>query len=501
MNTRSLVAPTRACAAVVALTAAIALLGGAASANAAWQHAHGDSANTGLAKVDTASASYPPQTQPLGPIAPGANPVAGPDGTVYIGNVRGELRAFHPDGAPYWTRQINSTHGGFFAAPVVGDDGSIYIVSSIAYRDHRGGTTTDRHDSFLHKFNPGGAWLFAKAFPERTSAAPAAASRGTTTAPPNIWRFNATEAIIVPVVYRTAGSELRLLAFSTSGDLVADALVPRNSPVTTGGSDFLAECLRKSWWTVLGPVVCAISAPLQEYTGNFDGDPLPIPLDGAGWPLPGVAIRPDPLGSAPLVMVTGVQDKFAYAFSPQSGFSQVARSTHAVRQFTTPPVVLPSGETLTGTRDGYLTRTDRNFAQLPATYFHEHLTAAPTRLADGRLAVVSREGILSVFTGIGRFATRTEIQLSGASIASAAASCKHIFAASADEFATFDAKTLERVASLPWVGGGLHAPIIGPLGHVYAIASDVLFVFPPPWDPYHGTRPPSCVRLLPPVAH
>ena len=69
-----------------------------------WQHAHGSSANTGFARVDTApAASHRPFTY-LGAIAPGANPVVGPNGDVYIGNLQGELRAFHADGAPYWTR-------------------------------------------------------------------------------------------------------------------------------------------------------------------------------------------------------------------------------------------------------------------------------------------------------------------------------------------------------------------------------------------------------------
>ena len=92
-----------------------------------WQHAHGSSTNTGFSKVDTApAASHRPFTY-LGAIAPGANPVVGPDGTVYIGNLQGQLHAFHADGTPYWTRQLNGLHGGIFAAPVVGNDGSIYV--------------------------------------------------------------------------------------------------------------------------------------------------------------------------------------------------------------------------------------------------------------------------------------------------------------------------------------------------------------------------------------
>ena len=54
------------------------------------------------------------------------------------------------------------------------------------------------------------------------------------------------------------------------------------------------------------------------------------------------------------------------------------------------------------------------------------------------------------------------------------------------------------VASVPWVGGGLHSPAIGPQGHVYAVAANTLYVLPPPWRPVWDTRLPSCA-LLPPV--
>lgn len=86
----------------------------------------------------------------------------GSDGTLYIGNLAGELRAFHADGTPYWTRKINSTHGQIYASPVVGADGSIYAVSVIIYNDHRGGALVKRAESYLHKFTPGGGWLFAR---------------------------------------------------------------------------------------------------------------------------------------------------------------------------------------------------------------------------------------------------------------------------------------------------------------------------------------------------
>ncbi len=471
-----------------------ALIAGTVPAIADWRHAHANSANTGFVIIDTVPARWS-QVRPLGSIAPGANPVVSSDGTVYVGNLEGELRAFHADGTPYWTRTLNSLHGGIFAAPVVGDDGSIYVVSTIHYTDHRGGVTNERNDSFLHKFLPGGAWVLAVPFPEEFSGSPTRANRGATTAPPNIWRSNGSEAIIVPVAYSRFGdgtdsryTDLRLIAFSTTGAVLANQLVTRaESP---------------SAYSTCADLLCEI-IELFDQCINFDGGwpfgcpffaRADVPLFGAGFPLPGVAIRSDPQGGAPLVMVTdGRHDKVAYAFSPQTGFTQVARSSHLLRQFTTPPMVRPNGDTLTGTRDGYLTVTTANFGQLVIGSGMGTLTAAPTRLADGKILVVSREGIMSVLGGY-----RRQIQLTGESIASAAASCNHVFVATTNELATFDARTLAWVHSVPWVDGGLAAPVIGPYGHVYAIAANALHVFPAPWRPVWDTRLPSCA-ILPPI--
>ena len=109
------------------------------------------------------------------------------------------------------------------------------------------------------------------------------------------------------------------------------------------------------------------------------------------------------------------------------------------------------------------------------------LTAAPTLLADGHIAVIGRSGTLDMInTLLNGYALDWEEPLHGASIAAAAASCTHFFVSTTNELATYDAKSLMRVSTLPWVGGGLSAPVIGPAGHVYVAVSPNLWVFPPP---------------------
>src|SRR5262249_36213984 len=92
------------------------------------------------------------------------------------------------------------------------------------------------------------------------------------------------------------------------------------------------------------------------------------------------------------------------------------------------------------------------------------ITAAPTRLFDGRLVVIDRGGLMSVVTLIGTHVTRNgtkitaQSRLNGESIASAAASCTHLFVASRNEFATYDLKTMLPIARIPWTEGGRYAP-------------------------------------------
>ena len=76
-------------------------------------------------------------------------------------------------------------------------------------------------------------------------------------------------------------------------------------------------------------------------------------------------------------------------------------------------------------------------------------------------------------------AVQTRVPLPGESIAAAAASRNHIFVSTANALHTFAKATVKPVATFAWSRGGLSQPVIGPQGHVYAIAHNQLYVFPP----------------------
>jgi len=452
-------------------------------ARAAWDHAHGDGGNSGFARVDTAPAGKPQQVVKLGILAPGVGPVVGPSGMLYVGTIDGRLLAFQPDGTAAWNRILP---GRSLASPVVGADGSVYIASVRRTREPSGGG--ERYDSTLHKFSGGGGAFWAVPVPALNAPPPALAGWPAAVAPPSIWRSGTTEVVVMPVLYNyRTSAELRVLAFSTqSGAVVANALVAYKAfDVTVTGPDWTPG----EWLCDLRLTPTCLFKLQTPYLGGSR-------LQDTSWPMPGVAIAADPGGGAPLMIVSDElgQNTIAYRFDPAAGFSEAWRTHDPGRTRTSAPTVFPDlNRVVLGAKEGNGSRGRVSFAGPGVPTAHDRpvkswVVSPPTRLPDGRIAVIEFEGQLTVFRG-GVVDTTTALE--GQSIASAAASCTHLFVASAGAFTTYDVNTLAQVAQIPWSGfGGRSSPIIGPAGNVYAVMhtgdrqsadrSDSLLVWPPP---------------------
>jgi hypothetical protein len=439
-------------------------------AAAAWDRAHANGANDGFFNVETRPAGSGSVSIPnIGTFTAGAGPVIGPDGTVYVGNEQGTLYAFHANGGPFWHRQLPAGQA-IKASPVVTSNGSIFVISvanvGSVMRDHRTNpptiVDTRRTESTLHRFLPGGAYPGPTPFPEQYGNFPAFKSRGKTTAPLNIVRSGSIEAVVVPVVYKAPGGhDLRLIAFaSDSGAILDDVRVTHVSDTITASQD---------WCDILMGLGCGF-----EHGVAHD-------LPGVV-PQPGVAIFTYAGGGNPWVMVSDGKAVVGYTFSQEGKFREWIRDHDGARRLTSPPVALPDAHTALATSDGKIIFSGPSQAVLPPVTGLGPLVAAPTRTGDGRVVVVQR----GESAGHGGFVVLRQNQvllrtaLPSQSIASAAASRNHVFIATAKAFFTFDAATMTQVKEFPWTGGGLWPPVIGPEGHVYAIASNILFVFPAP---------------------
>jgi hypothetical protein len=432
---------------------------------AAWESAHGDRDNSGFADVVTAPAGKGSVSVPgLGRFRPGAGPVVAPDGTVYLGTAQGKVIALHADGKPFWSRDIPRSQA-ILASPVVASDGTVYVIGVEKVSD-------ETFTSTLHRFTGSGGAVGQIPFPDHGQLGPLAI------APPNIGRFGGAEAIIVPTLYPhrySGGHVVRLIAFSLDGQVLDDKAVYSITPPVVGGSGM------EDWELTL----CYVPVPLGCLLGaDFNPREGPAPLVYVP-PFPGVAIA-----SSLVVVSDHHSDVMGFRFA-NGRFTEVFRLHQNGFFMNTPPVILPGTRIAVSSQKAETDKNGLSHRVGPArlalmapdrdrTAFVDGVGtsfAAPTRLADGRVALVRNDGAVTIVSGT---QIATKLQAPGRSIASAAASRTHLFVSAEDGFVTYDAATLAEVSRVDWAGGGLNPPAIGPKGHVYAIASNILFVFPPP---------------------
>ncbi len=421
--------------------------------------------NDGYVDVATAPAGETSTTVAgLGTFAALAGPTVAADGTVVLGTREGKVVALHADGSAHWNRHLPVGET-IVTSPAVGSDGSIYVTGVLAIdpaRDHRSGAPHDdlrvRIRATLYRFSPSGAEETVSPFPLFAEQGPSGVqSIGGAT----VWRFGDDEAVIIPAIYPTWFGEanVHLLAFSHGGAVIADWSMYLNPGDVTGGS--LDDLL--FWLPVFHPGV-----PPQ-----------------VGYPsMPGVAVKNDPHGQTPSIVYVDQWNNATIAFtfcvgascSPAPGFTERDRRSHGPRTLLSSATILGDGQSIVGTNDGVVFGGPSVHARPPISGLGR-IHAAPTVGAGGRAIVVSDNGEV---IGIRNGAVISRVSVNGQTIAQAAASRTHVFVATTAGLHTLDASATTEVLTLPWDGGGVWPPVIGPAGHVYAMASNVLFVFPPP---------------------
>jgi hypothetical protein len=432
----------------------------------AWERFHGDAANRGFADVATKPAAGGSLSVPgLGTFALGAGPVIAPDGTVYLGTQEGKLIALHADGKPFWSRDIDEGES-IVASAAIGADGSVYVIGAKAESKRFGPgikmPTKTTISSTLHQFSAGGALLARTSFPARTG------TRGATTAPPNIVDIGGREIILAPAIYKNpniGGFEVRLIGIlPNNGGVVFDKRVAGLPGVVTGGAGN-----NFCFLPISGTIACLINPEVSQYTPPR-GPPPPPP------PMPGVGVFTFAGGGAPHVIVSDQRHNIrGFTATSAAGLTKTFNVHDEGRRLLSPPMTLPDGHTLVGTRSGEIVFAGPNATKVPPVKGPGAIHGAPTLTVNGFAAVVGDSGLALLRDG--KVVSQASLP---PSFTSAAASRTHVFVSTTDAFVTFDADAQLQLQKFDWVGGGTSPPAIGPDGRVYAIASDILFIFPPP---------------------
>ncbi len=429
---------------------------------AVWEARHGERDNSGFARVNTALIRHAPLTIPnLGTFADGAGPVTASNGQVFIGNEQGRLFAFNADGTPLWQRDLG---GGFVirTSPVVGTSPqgnfTVYVLGTFTFRDHTVSPTVTRAQAKLFAFTETGAlrWDVALPFDDAREFRPAAPSILTRRV-----GGNSIDTVVLTLSFLSnpyPGLHTRLIVVSQEGVLAAKDV-----------SSLISELTTAPWW---------------PFGNGFDLTPdhEPVWETPVMLPAPGAAIERS--GNDPRIWVTdGFKNLVLYTLTGFT-FTELERFEFPDGRRSSPVMIDQSdnqslervfyslgGELRSSTHNGGTTVIAQD----------QGGTACPTHLGNGvtLFTKVSHDRQFpSSLVVVKNDAVVSETALPSQTIAPAAASLNHIFVSTADFFLQFD-PFMQKVSEVPWVNGGRIGPAIGRDGRVYAMASNILFIFPP----------------------
>jgi hypothetical protein len=314
---------------------------------------------------------------------------------------------------------------------VIGPNDDIYVVAVK-------GRGTKQPQSSLSWFTVGGAPKNRTLFPRHGG------SRGEVMGAPVVFRTaNGANALIATVVaypnQLTGGYETRLVTF-VNGTPFLDQRVDVLVPETTEAPDVVA-------------------------TGQLK-------------PRGGVAIFTPGSGNQPYFLVSdGFQSLSGFRFTNNGLVEDFhLRDDSRFHSIVGTPMISPDGHYYVGTTGGLMIGRPGN--QLPLFTKKEMKTNAPgTALRKPGPVAVSGGHPMDFYWGP---QPGSSYHHSGDTYTAIASSYTHFYVSTTNSFRTYDNANRLPAGEFLWTGGGQNPPAIGPKGHVYAIANNTIYVFPPP---------------------
>ncbi len=398
-----------------------------------WDQAHGDSMNAGYVNVTTAPATGTPRRiENRGTFAPGAGFAIASNGHVFVGNDSGMVFGFNAEGTTMpFTVQLEAGET-IAGAPLIGPNDDVYVVAVK-------GRGTKQPASSLSLFTIGGVLKARLLFPEHGG------SQGEVMGPPVVFRTgNGANALIAAAVaypnQLSGGYETRLVTFVNVTpylDQRVDVLVPE---------------------TTEEPQVESTDPPVK--------------------PRGGVAIFTPGSGNQPYFLVSdGFQSLSGFRFTNAGLVEDFhLRDDSRFHSIVGTPMLTVDSFYYVGTNKGLMIGRPAN--QLPLFTKQEMTTNAPATAfrKPGRVAVAGGHPI-DLYSGP---QPGSSYHHGGETHTAIASSYTHFYVSMSDALLTFKNPDFLLAGRFNWIGGGQNPPVIGPKGHVYAIANNVIHVFPPP---------------------
>jgi outer membrane protein assembly factor BamB len=213
-----------------------------------WSQFHADGPSQGFIGVHS---NFPVRQQwstEVGKVGY-SSPAIGNDGTIYIGNIEGELIALSPnDGSIKWT--VSFPGETIMSSPATDTDGNIYIVSTREMDD-------DNFNSTLQSVDPNGNRRWSFSFP----------NNGWTTSSPKTWgSYVFIYAILdlnpIPDLRNLQGA---LLILSQTGDLVHEEIGNCRLDIPPQGG--IWQIFKDIWDFITGTEFDVSGIPMYKYWG------------------------------------------------------------------------------------------------------------------------------------------------------------------------------------------------------------------------------------------
>jgi hypothetical protein len=431
------------------------VLGAASAAADGWPVAHGNPANINYQNVLTAPAQVPLKVMgDLGTFADGISPIVSAQGNVFLATREGKVIALRPDGTRWWDYQIPSRFE-VHSTPAVTSRGELFVLASRRVTDHRETQDVKRIDSLFLAFADGGALLYQVTVPAQGSRG------GISTAPLNIVRGPAdTEAVVFPMRYVYSEGyyqELWLLAYDRFGLVEAAVKV---------GSEHGSMSSENGFEFGHGFSISGEGEGLPAFQPPLNGVAVP---HGSGLDSSVVVVNDD-MGSVARYRFTG---RFA------EGFTEIERWKQGERYpaISAPVVALNGAVLFNRPHDVLILQTDGTDALRQLRY---EGYAPPAVLPNGRIIHTSQNGLEEAGGAAGPENTRSSV--------SPTASRNYLYSSENFRLATYRIEDLALVATYDWEFGGRQQPVLGPLGHLYALTFDTFYIFPPNPNVATGTN-------------